>query len=67
MRNRKVQRELRHEIGRAGGQEALEARNYFGNGDPTPQRVVRNIIQREKMTERLIRKGAIRCVEGTRS
>ena len=62
MRNRKVQRELRHTIGRAPkdeGQERLEARNYYGNGDPTPQRAVRNIIEREKETARFIRKRAM--------
>ena len=62
MRNRKTQREIRHAIGRASKceeQERLEARNYFGNGDPTPQRAVRNIIEREKVTARLIRKRAV--------
>ena len=61
MRNRNVQREVRHAIGRAPrdeGQERLDARNYYGNGDPTPQKVVRNIIDRQKATGRLIRKEA---------
>ena len=68
MRNRKTQREIRHAIGRASkcegqerdfGQERLDARNYYGNGDPTPQKAVRNIIEREKVTARLIRKRAV--------
>ena len=69
MRNRKIQREIRHTIGRAPkcegqeGQERLEARNYYGNGDSTPQMAVGNIIERERATARLIRKGAVRYVD----
>ncbi|MBQ1491012.1 MAG: hypothetical protein IIZ39_03555 [Blautia sp.] len=63
MRNRKVQREIRHAIGREpkasqGGQEKLESKNYYGNGDPTPQKAVKNIIDRQKAAARAIRKGA---------
>ena len=61
MRNRKVQREVRHAIGRAprmGEQEKLDSRNYYGNGDPTPRKAVGNIIERQKMAAGAIRKGA---------
>ena len=64
MRNRQVQREVRHAFGRAPrdeGQERLDAKNYYGNGDPTPQKAVRNIIDRQKATSRAIRKEASRA------
>ena len=61
MRNRKAQREIRHAIGRAprlNEQERLDARNHYGNDDPTPKKAVSNIIDGQKMAARAIRKEA---------
>lgn len=49
MRNRKVQREVRRQVGR---EEKLDLHDFCGMKDPTPYEAVKNIIREDKEMRR---------------
>lgn len=60
MRNRKVQREVRRQVGR---EEKLDLHDFCGMKDPTPYEAVKNIIREDKEMRRAAIRTARRKVE----